>query len=225
MFDGITYKAGQAFKHFVTERQAVAYMRSKEIWNYRMRFVSLNGMSNVRMAWTPEPGSIRADAYPEISDVDGEMRRRWSAQSHTTHHGWQLHHHEEWLWQGTFDALSRFVLIQGMAFVTFAYRTGDAAARTQAEHDALQFANANAFATRHVGKFYFFASPAVVYFTAPLGAAGWVTGDTATVLLDLIERNQSCRLDAVLSDLAGYIPKDYTTTLEAVLNIHEAEFA
>lgn len=223
MTDGITYKAGKAFKHFTSERAAIYFTGLNQIWNYTMRNVSRNGLSNVQIEWTPEASSIPKRPYPEVSDIDPDTRLRWSALSHSVHNRWQLHHHEEWLYQDTFDATSRYVLIQNMAFVTFPYPTGDVELQRKAHHDALAFADANTLKTRHVGTFYFLAAPAVVYFTAPLQAAGWATGDAAAVLFDLVERSEERRLDAILTSLAESYLQDYTVVLEGVLNIHEAE--
>jgi len=225
MIDGITYMAGKAFKHFLSASSAICFADSKKIGDYTMRNVNRNGLSNVKIEWIPAPGSIPKQAYPEIGDVSFGMFRRWSAGEHSLHNRWQLHHHANWLYEGTLDATSRYVLIQSSAFVMFTYPEGNEAMRRKAEHDALAFANANTLITRHIGKFYFLVSHAIVYFSAPLCAAGWATGNAAAGLFDLIERSQERRLDAILSSLPESHIQDYTDVLDLVLNINEMEAA
>jgi hypothetical protein len=213
--DGIRYRNGSAIKHFLSSSAAIGYAVLHDIGDYRLREVTKEAVVNVALEWTPDPSSIREQEYPQIFDLHPHERRDMELMAISRHRGWSLCQHDPWLYEGTFDALSRYVLVQACAMIQFPYPTGNEEKRCKAKLDALIFADKNPLAMRRAGSFCFAVCPQVVYFTAPLHAAGWVRGQAATMIIDMIANGDGEQLDAVLKAIPVQSgPRDCTASVK-----------
>ncbi|CAE6967688.1 hypothetical protein [Paraburkholderia domus] len=209
----VQFKGGTALLRFDTSIAAIRYAKQQRIGNYATRDVKRAGVDQVEIEWIPDPSVLPGTSYPQFSDLEPRFRQMWEAQALSTHRGWSLCLHDAWFQNGW----SRYVLVQSVALVTFAFPTGNEEIRRKARLDALIFADANPFKAHRIGKFCVMACPQAVYFTAALHAAGWVRGEVATVLNEMIAREDAGRLDGILTRLSGYTPKDHTQSVEATL--------
>ena len=223
--DGIQYRNGSAIKHFLSASAAISYAARKEIGDYKLREVTKNEIVNVALEWTPDPSKIREQEYPQIFDLNPHERRGMELLAISKHRGWSLCQHDPWLYEGTLDALSRYVLVQACAMIQFPYPTGDEDKRRKAKLAAMIFADANPLTTRRVGSFCFAVCPKVVYFTAPRYAAGWVRGDVATAIIEMIVSDDGEQLDAVLKAIpVNSGPRDFTRVVKAGLDQLEVTY-
>jgi hypothetical protein len=156
------------------------------------------------------------DENPDISSIDSKDRARWLPSCEPVHQRWQLAMHEPWL----DNQVSRVVLIQSVFMATFQYPTGDIEARNEAKEQAIRFSARNALKRVELAGFQFFQCRDVVAFTAPLKAAGLVTGRAAEILGRYIDVQDTRSLEALLSKLSGYTPMDYSA---AIVLLHRLE--
>jgi len=168
-------------------------------------------------SWDREPQNALERYGPMISgDLSPTDRRSWEALGEKRRNGWTLTIHEPWTDKGR----ARVVLTQSVFLVQFDYQTGDAHERDAARTLALQFADANPLSIQEVGTFRYFSIPTAVSFTAPLHAAGWVTGPAARQLNQLIEAKDGKTLDSVLFKLDNYTPRNLSQQVARLIDEH-----
>ncbi|NMM01584.1 hypothetical protein HHL24_27055 [Paraburkholderia sp. RP-4-7] len=207
------FKGSTALMHFDTSTAAARFAKQQGIWDYATRDVTRAGVDQVEIEWVPDPSVLPGTSYPQFSDLDPRFRRLWEEQAMSMHRGWSLCQHDAWLHTGW----SRYVLVQSVSLVTFAYPTGNEELRRKAKLDALIFADSNPLKAHRIGAFCVMACREVVYFTATLQAAGWVRGEVAAALNEMIAREDAEQLDAILTCLPGYAPEDHTESVKAIL--------